>query len=180
MPTTATPCGPARWRAGWRSWGCSDPSPALGQQRQPLLRIAVTHSQVPAGLSQAALPQPGKGLRLGDGFRGLAHPTASQQRYPVHGNRSALQRSGRGNLPPPRSRLRTGTTATPPPLEPLQPQMASTISGVDQSSASRKRHRSCSVGLGRPISGRVSSFLADTGSLTYALSINGRVLIRSC
>ncbi len=27
MPITATPCGPPRWRAGWKSWVCSGPSP---------------------------------------------------------------------------------------------------------------------------------------------------------
>jgi hypothetical protein len=30
MPTTATPCVPPRWKAAWRSWVCSDPSPGRG------------------------------------------------------------------------------------------------------------------------------------------------------
>lgn len=49
-----------------------------------------------------------------------------------------------------------------------------TVSGGDQTSASRKPHRSSSVGHGRPINGGGSSFLADTGSLSYGSLINGR------
>jgi putative transposase len=65
------------WKDGWRSWGCSGPSPDQGSatttptqsrcstpcRRSPAERL------VPAGLPPAAIPERGRGLQLGGSIR---------------------------------------------------------------------------------------------------------------
>jgi transposase len=61
---------------------------AKGEQRQPLLGVAVPHCEIPAGLPQATLPERGRSLSVGVCIRGLVQPPAPPQRYPFRYSRS--------------------------------------------------------------------------------------------
>jgi len=70
-------CGQPRWKAGWRSWGCSDPSLGQGSATttptrnrcSTLCRRSPAERLVPAGLPPKAIPKRGRGLQLGGGIR---------------------------------------------------------------------------------------------------------------
>jgi hypothetical protein len=67
MPITATPCGPTRWRDGWKSWMYSGPSPGQESQTTSPTRNSCsvqrsTGRTVPAGHSPARRP-PASGWR---------------------------------------------------------------------------------------------------------------------
>lgn len=104
-----------------------------GEQRQPLLGVAVPHRQVPPGLPSPAIHE--------HRHIGIRFVTPSQRRSPC-------------DQPPPCPRLRAGPSTSSTPLEPLHPRLASTGGGVDQSAATRKRRHCGFVGDGCLIGGR--------------------------
>ena len=60
---------------------------AEGQQRQPLLGVAVPHREIPAGLPPATIPQRGRDLLLGLCIRGLGNLWATS---PQRGSKLAI------------------------------------------------------------------------------------------
>lgn len=80
---------------------------------------------------------------------GLVQPPAPPQRDQVRDASAASQWSGRGDLPSPRCRLRTGPPAKSTPVVKINALLASTRGGLDQSATLRKRHHSSYVGDGR-------------------------------
>jgi len=99
---------------------------AEGQQRQPLLGIAVPNGEIQTGIPQAPLPQPGGGLRLGDGVCGLVQPPAPPQRHPIRNARTAAQRPGCRHRPSTGCCLRAGSPTAPAAMEPQHPLLATT------------------------------------------------------
>ncbi|WP_255094483.1 DDE-type integrase/transposase/recombinase [Synechococcus sp. J7-Johnson] len=115
-------------------------------------------------------PQQRRCLPVGGGIRGLVHPPALPQRHPVRDPPPAPQRRARRTLPSSRPRLRAVTSAAPPSLESKHPLLATPGVGLDQSTASRKRHRSSYVRDGHQIGGRGVIF---TGSYRCGRSGGG-------
>ncbi len=107
-----------------------------GEQRQPLLGVAVPHREIPTGLTAEAVAERRGGLRLGGGIRGLVQPPASPQR------------GSSSDQPTPCLRLRAGTSRSSTPLEPVHPLLASAGGGLDQSTASGQEPSSGYIGNG--------------------------------
>jgi len=105
--------------------------------------------QVPAGLPEVSFPERRGGLRLGGGIRGLVQPPASPQRHPVRDAVPAPQRRSRCDQPIPRQRLRASPSSSSAPLEPQHALLETTGGGVDQSTATRKRHHCRYLGESR-------------------------------
>jgi hypothetical protein len=82
-----------------------------------------------------------RSLRLSGGLHGLAQPPATTQRHPVHDAPRTPQRPGQRDLSSPSQGLRNCTSAIVTSLESRHPLLASAVGGLDQSTASRKRHR---------------------------------------
>jgi hypothetical protein len=100
-------CGPQRSEPPGGAGGAQILLQTEGEQRQPLLGVAVPDGQIPAGLPQATLLWSGGGQQLGDGVRDLVQPPAPPQRHSIRDARSEAQRSGCRHRPPTGRCLRT-------------------------------------------------------------------------
>jgi len=154
MPTTATPYVPPRSKAGWRSWGYSDPSPGQGCPTTTRTQNRCSGLQSTDLITQPAICQQGRGLPMDLVICGLVQRPAPPQRDQVRDASAAPQRSGRRDLSAPGCRLRTGAPAKSTPVVTINALLASTRGGLDQSATLRKRHHCSYVGDGRLSGGR--------------------------
>jgi len=112
---------------------------ATGVERKPLLRISIQVCEVPARLPESAIREQGGGLPMGGVICGLVQQQAPPQRDQIRNSCAAAKWPSRGDLPPLRCRLRTGTSASSTTVVRIYTLLASTRGGLDQSTTPGNR-----------------------------------------